>query len=88
MSTEFHHYTPEEFLGEFFPDPADKTAVTAGMEQLRAEQRAWRQAETGDPGHPAHHARAGQALRWRRLSVDDGAGAVDSDTGTEGQHVL
>jgi DNA-binding XRE family transcriptional regulator len=45
MSTEFHHYTPEEFLGEFFPDPADKTAITAGMEQLRAEQRAWRLAE-------------------------------------------
>lgn len=45
MSTEFHHYTPEEFLGEFFPDSADKTAITAGMEQLRAEQRAWRLAE-------------------------------------------
>ena len=44
-STEFHHYTREEFLGEFFPDPADKAAIAAGMEQLRAEQRAWRLAE-------------------------------------------
>jgi Helix-turn-helix domain len=46
VSTEFHHqYTHEGFLGEFFPDPADKTAITAGMEQLSAEQRAWRLAE-------------------------------------------
>jgi DNA-binding XRE family transcriptional regulator len=44
-STEFHHYTRDEFLGEFFPDPADKPAIAAGMEQLRAEQRAWRLAE-------------------------------------------
>jgi hypothetical protein len=44
-STEFHHYTREEFLGEFYPDPADKAAIAAGMEQLRAEQRAWRLAE-------------------------------------------
>jgi hypothetical protein len=44
-STEFHHYTRDEFLGEFFPDPADKATITAGMEQLRAEQRAWRLAE-------------------------------------------
>jgi DNA-binding XRE family transcriptional regulator len=40
--SEFHHYTRDEFLGEFFPDPADKAAITAGMDQLRAEQRAWR----------------------------------------------
>jgi DNA-binding XRE family transcriptional regulator len=45
VSTEFHHCTPQEFLGEFFPDPADKAAIRAGMEQLRAEQRAWRLAE-------------------------------------------
>jgi DNA-binding XRE family transcriptional regulator len=45
MSSEFHHYTREEFLGEFFPDAGDKAAVAAGMEQLRAEQRAWRLAE-------------------------------------------
>ena len=44
-STEFHRYTHEEFLGEFFPDAEDKAAVAAGMEQLRAEQRAWRLAE-------------------------------------------
>ena len=44
-STEFHRYTREDFLGEFFPDPADKAAIAAGMEQLRAEQRAWRLAE-------------------------------------------
>ena len=42
---EFHRYTREEFLGEFFPDAEDKAAITAGMEQLRAEQRAWRLAE-------------------------------------------
>jgi DNA-binding XRE family transcriptional regulator len=45
MSSEFHHYTREEFLGEFFTDPEDKAAIAAGMEQLRAEQRAWRLAE-------------------------------------------
>jgi DNA-binding XRE family transcriptional regulator len=45
MSSEFHHYTREEFLGEFFTDPEGKAAIAAGMEQLRAEQRAWRLAE-------------------------------------------
>ncbi|MGH3155118.1 MAG: helix-turn-helix domain-containing protein [Streptosporangiaceae bacterium] len=45
MSSEFHHYTREEFLGEFFPGPADKAEIAAGMEQLRAEQRAWRLAD-------------------------------------------
>jgi DNA-binding XRE family transcriptional regulator len=42
MSDEFRHYTRDEFLGEFFHDAADKAAITAGMEQLRAERRAWR----------------------------------------------
>ena len=37
-SSEFHHYTRDEFLAEFYPDPA-------GMEQLRAEQRAFRLTE-------------------------------------------
>ena len=45
MSSEFYHYTRDEFLGEFYPDPADKAAIAAGMEQLRAEQRAFRLAE-------------------------------------------
>jgi len=45
MSSEFHHYTRDEFLAEFYPDPADKAAIAAGMEQLRAEQRAFRLAE-------------------------------------------
>jgi DNA-binding XRE family transcriptional regulator len=45
MSTEFHHYTRNEFLAEFYPEPADKAAIAAGMEQLRAEQRAYRLAE-------------------------------------------
>src|ERR1700758_2253551 len=44
-SSEFHHYTRDEFLAEFYPDPADKAAIAAGMEQLRAEQRAVRLAE-------------------------------------------
>ncbi len=44
-SSEFHHYTRDEFLAEFYPDPADKVAIAAGMEQLRAEQRAFRLAE-------------------------------------------
>src|SRR5260370_11902734 len=44
-SSEFHHYTRDEFLAEFYPDPADKAAIAAGMEQLRAEQRAYRLAE-------------------------------------------
>ncbi len=41
----FHGYTREEFLDEFFPDGRDRTAIAAGMEQLRAEQRAYRLAE-------------------------------------------
>lgn len=45
MSSEFHHYTREEFLGEFFPGATDKAEIAAGMEQLRAEQRAWRLAD-------------------------------------------
>jgi DNA-binding XRE family transcriptional regulator len=44
-SSEFYHYTRDEFLAEFYPDPADKAAIAAGMEQLRAEQRAFRLAE-------------------------------------------
>jgi DNA-binding transcriptional regulator YiaG len=44
-SREFHHYTRDEFLSEFYPDPADKTDIAAGMEQLRAGQRAFRLAE-------------------------------------------
>src|SRR5499427_695179 len=44
-STEFHHYARDEFLAEFYPDPADKAAIAAGMERLRAEQRAFRLAE-------------------------------------------
>ena len=45
MSSELHHYTRDEFLAEFYPDPADKAAIAAGMKQLRAEQRAFRLAE-------------------------------------------
>jgi hypothetical protein len=41
-SSEFRHYTRDEFLAEFYPDPADKAAIAAGMKQLRAEQRAFR----------------------------------------------
>ncbi|HEX9032773.1 MAG TPA: XRE family transcriptional regulator [Streptosporangiaceae bacterium] len=44
-SPEFHHYTRDKFLDEFFPDADDKAAIAAGMEQLRAEQRAWRLAD-------------------------------------------
>jgi DNA-binding XRE family transcriptional regulator len=43
--TEFHHYTRDEFLEEFFPDTGDRAAIAAGMEQLRAEQRAFRLAD-------------------------------------------
>ena len=43
--TEFHHYNRDEFLAEFYPVPADKKAVAAGMEQLLAEQRAFHLAE-------------------------------------------
>jgi DNA-binding XRE family transcriptional regulator len=45
MSSEFRNCTREEFLGEFFPDPGDKAPIAAGIEQLHAEQRAWRLAE-------------------------------------------
>jgi DNA-binding XRE family transcriptional regulator len=44
-SPQFHHYTREEFLDEFFPDSEDRTAIASGMEQLRAEQRAYRLAD-------------------------------------------
>src|ERR1700733_7291632 len=44
-SSEFQHYTRDEFLDEFYPDPAERAAIAAGMEQLRAEQRAFRLAE-------------------------------------------
>jgi hypothetical protein len=44
-NSEFHHYTRDEFLAEFYPDSADKAAIAAGMEQLLAEQRAFRLAE-------------------------------------------
>jgi len=42
---EFRTYSRDEFLGEFFPDPGDRIEITAGMERLRAEQRAFRLAE-------------------------------------------
>jgi DNA-binding XRE family transcriptional regulator len=42
---EFRTYDREEFLGEFFPDAADRAEIAAGMDQLRAEQRAYRLAE-------------------------------------------
>jgi hypothetical protein len=52
-SSEFHRYTRDEFLAEFYPDPADKAAIAAGMEQLRAEQRAFRLAEMRAARHPS-----------------------------------
>jgi hypothetical protein len=39
--TVFHHYTGDEFLAELFPHAADRAVVASGMEQLRAEQRAF-----------------------------------------------
>jgi DNA-binding XRE family transcriptional regulator len=42
---EFRSYTRDEFLDEFFPGTEDRTAIAAGMERLRAEQRAYRLAE-------------------------------------------
>jgi DNA-binding XRE family transcriptional regulator len=44
-SSEFSYYTRDDFLAEFHPDPAGKAAIAAGMEQLRAEQRAFPLAE-------------------------------------------
>ncbi len=44
-SPESNNYTRDEFLHEFFPDAQDKAAITAGMEQLRAEQPAYRLAD-------------------------------------------
>lgn len=29
--TEFHHYTREQFVSEFFPDAEDKAAITAKL---------------------------------------------------------
>jgi hypothetical protein len=50
--SEFHRYTRDEFLGEFYPDPVDKAAIAAGMEQLRAEQRAFRLARCAASASP------------------------------------
>jgi DNA-binding XRE family transcriptional regulator len=44
MSTT-HGYDKDGFLGEFFPDPADRREVEAGAEQLVASSRAHRLAE-------------------------------------------
>jgi hypothetical protein len=35
-SSEFRNHTRDEFLAEFYPDPADKAAIAAGTEQLLA----------------------------------------------------
>ena len=35
-SSEFHRYTRDEFLAEFYPHPDGKADIAAGMEQLRA----------------------------------------------------
>ncbi len=45
IGEEFRSYNREEFLDEFFPDADDRTAITTRMEQLRAEQRAYRLTE-------------------------------------------
>jgi hypothetical protein len=45
MSNDFRRCTLDEFLGEFFPEAEDKAEIAAGIGQLRAEQRACRQAE-------------------------------------------
>ena len=50
-SSEFQHYNRDEFLAEFYPDPADKAAIATGMEQLRAEQRAFRFGHLADGPH-------------------------------------
>jgi hypothetical protein len=42
---EFRHYSREEFLDEFYPDTDDRAAIAAGVEQPRAEQRAYCLAE-------------------------------------------
>jgi DNA-binding XRE family transcriptional regulator len=44
-SEEFHSYTRDEFLDEFFLDAGDRADIAAEMEKLRAEQRAYRLAE-------------------------------------------
>lgn len=61
---EFHHYNPDEF----YPNPDDKAAIAAGIESLRAEQRAFRLAEMRrhPPGPRVGH-RARQA-RHRRTA--------------------
>jgi hypothetical protein len=45
LATEFTATPARSSPGEFFPDADDKAAIAVGMEQLRAEQRAWRLAE-------------------------------------------
>ena len=78
-SSEFHHYTRDEFLAEFYPDPADKAAIAAGMEQLRAEQRAFRLAEmrrrlgitqkNSKPNHPQTQGKAGRFQQTMKNSL-------------------
>ena len=55
-SSEFRHYTRDEFLAEFYPDPAGKAAIAAGMEPppncaplaayVEASAGAWRSSPT------------------------------------------
>jgi hypothetical protein len=64
--TEFHHYHRDEFLAEFYPDPADKEAIASGMEQLRGAVRARVGHFAGTrPSSPPGRA-AGDAERGRR----------------------
>jgi hypothetical protein len=35
--TEFHHYNRDEFLAEFYPDPADKQGALGGRLEIIAD---------------------------------------------------
>ena len=67
---ELRTYDREEFLGEFFPDPEDRAEIAAGIDQLRAGQRACRLASAEsevrpEPRRPLtllpHRLKAGEA---------------------------
>src|SRR5260370_1399079 len=68
-SSEFHHYTRDQFLADFYPDHADKVAIAAGLEQLRAEQRACRLAAR------RRRLRITHAEFMARLAIPPAAGA-------------
>jgi len=68
-SSEFHHYTRDEFLAEFYPDHADKVAIAAGMEQLRRAARLPARRDAPPPGITQAQVAARMGITQGRVSA-------------------